>query len=200
MDVLPPSVGTRPTTCDNFFLRNFTKWWIFFKVAKFYCFLVLVAKFQKKILYFYFFLLDSILSSIKSPKIYKDVRFFFCFHIFLLLNLVKSSYGWSPVQLHHMTEKKNPDYEKASFIMDPMAGVFEREWEIENKFVELHWGIEEIGLEKHHGLISMGRELGLPLRKIKSSQTLNHHCWKSLHFDNISTWLCERLYQLRTLY
>jgi len=26
-----------------------------------------------------------------------------------------------------MTEKKNPDYEKASFIMDPMAGVFERE-------------------------------------------------------------------------
>jgi hypothetical protein len=24
-------------------------------------------------------------------------------------------------------EKKNPDYEKASFIIDPMAGVFERE-------------------------------------------------------------------------
>jgi hypothetical protein len=70
-----------------------------------------------------------------------------------------------------MIEKKNPDYQKASFIMDPMAGVFEREWEIEDKFVELHPGIEEIGLEKHHGLISKGRELGLPLRKIKSSQT-----------------------------
>jgi len=26
-----------------------------------------------------------------------------------------------------MTEKKNPDYQKASFIMDPMVDVFERE-------------------------------------------------------------------------
>jgi hypothetical protein len=76
-----------------------------------------------------------------------------------------------------MTEKKNPDYQKASFIMDPMVDVFEKEWEIEDKFVELHWGIEEIGLEKkHHGLISKGRELGLPFRKIKSSQKLNHYC------------------------
>jgi hypothetical protein len=75
-----------------------------------------------------------------------------------------------------MTEKKSPDYQKASLIMDPMASVFEREWEIEDKFVELHWGIEEISLEKHHGLIRQGRELGLPLRKVKSSQMLNHHC------------------------
>jgi len=26
-----------------------------------------------------------------------------------------------------MTEKKNPDYQKASFIMDPMVDVFEKE-------------------------------------------------------------------------